>query len=352
MQALKRLRDSMKNMKFDAVLITKPENRRYISGFTGTSGIAVITLENAWFITDFRYKDQAVTECKGFEILLHTPEKTVYDILNELSIKRIAFEDEHMTVNAYNTYKSNMPNVEFMPINQLVEGLRLQKTDDEIEAIRKSASITDAAFNHILTFVKVGMVEKEVALELEMFMKKQGASALSFDIIVASGWRSSLPHGRASEKVIEAGDFVTMDFGCVYNGYCSDMTRTIVMGKANDKQKTIYSTVLKAQEAALNAIKPGISGKEADKVARDIITEEGFGEYFGHGLGHGVGLEVHEAPRLAPIGEKILEKNMVVTDEPGIYIPEFGGVRIEDLIVVTEDGCERLSTSPKHLIEI
>lgn len=196
------------------------------------------------------------------------------------------------------------------------------------------------------------MKEKEVALELEMFMKKQGASAISFDIIVASGLRSALPHGRASDKVIENGDFVTMDFGCVFNGYCSDMTRTVVMGKASDKHKKVYETVLRAQEAALEAIKPGISGKEADKVARDIITGEGFGEYFGHGLGHGVGLEVHEAPRLAPIGEKILEKNMVVTDEPGIYIPEFGGVRIEDLIVVTDNGCERLSTSPKKLIEI
>jgi len=352
MQVLNRLRESMKHRNFEAVLITKPENIRYVSGFTGTSGISVVTEQNAWFITDFRYKDQAVTECEGFEILLHTPEKSVYDVLNGLGIQSIAFEDEHMTVNAFDTYKANMPSVEFAPINQLIESLRIQKTEDEIESIRKSAATADAAFNHILSFIEVGMREKEVALELEMFMKKQGASALSFDIIVASGWRSSLPHGRASDKLIETGEFVTMDFGCVLNGYCSDMTRTIVMGKASDKHKKVYQTVLRAQEAALEAIKPGISGKEADKVARDIITEEGFGEYFGHGLGHGVGLEVHEAPRLAPIGEKILEKNMVVTDEPGIYIPEFGGVRIEDLIVVTEDGCERLSTSPKHLIEI
>lgn len=352
MQTLKRLRDAMTERNFDAVLITKPENKRYISGFTGTSGIAVVSHDNAWFITDFRYKDQAATECAGFEILLHTPDKSIYDVLNELKLKSLAFEDESMTVKEFHTYKQNMPNTAFKPIDQLVESLRLQKSEDEVEIIRKSASITDAAFEHILTFIKPGMVEKEVALELEMFMKKQGASALSFDIIVASGWRSSLPHGRASDKIIESGDFVTMDFGCVYEGYCSDMTRTVVVGKASDKQKKVYETVLKAQEAALKAIKPGIRGKDADKIARDIITEEGFGEYFGHGLGHGVGLEVHEAPRLAPIGEKILEKNMVVTDEPGIYIPEFGGVRIEDLIVVTEDGCERLSTSPKHLIEI
>ncbi|WP_430886428.1 M24 family metallopeptidase [Fusibacter sp. JL216-2] len=352
MQILKRLRDAMTDRAFDAVLITKPENKRYISGFTGTSGIAVVSHENAWFITDFRYKDQAAAECKGFEIKLHTPEKSIYDVLNELNLKSLAFEDESMTVKEFDTYRENMPNTAFTPIDQLIESLRLQKSKAEIETIKKSASIADAAFEHILTYIKPGMAEKEVALELEMFMKKQGASALSFDIIVASGWRSSLPHGRASDKIIENGDFVTMDFGCVYKGYCSDMTRTIVMGQATEKQRKVYETVLKAQEAALQYIKPGIQGKDADKIARDIITEEGFGEYFGHGLGHGVGLEVHEAPRLAPIGEKILEKNMVVTDEPGIYIPEFGGVRIEDLIVVTENGCERLSTSPKHLIEL
>jgi len=352
MLILNRLRDAMKSNGFNAVLITKPENIRYISGFTGTSGMVVVTHKSAWFLTDFRYKDQAVTQCKGFEILLHTPEKTVYNVLNELGLVTLAFEDEHMTVNQFKTFDNEMEKTEFVPIDQLIEGLRIQKTEEEVAMIRKSAAITDAAFDHILTYIEPGKKEIEVALELEMFMKRQGASAISFDIIVASGHRSSLPHGRASEKVIESGDFVTMDFGCVYNGYCSDMTRTIVMGEATDKQKKIYETVLKAQEAALSAIKPGIAGKDADKVARDIITDEGYGEYFGHGLGHGVGLEVHEAPRLAPIGEKILEKNMVVTDEPGIYIPEFGGVRIEDLIVVTEDGCERLSTSPKHLIQI
>jgi len=352
MTVLIKLREAMKQNGFEAVLITKPENRRYVSGFTGTSGIVVVTQTNAWFVTDFRYKDQAASECEGFEILIHTPEKSVYQVLNELELKSLAFEDENMTVSQYNTYISEMGQTEFVSISQMVEGLRIQKTHDEIDMIRKSAAITDAGFSHIISYIKPGMKEIEVALELEMFMKKQGASALSFDIIVASGLRSSLPHGRASEKIIEDGDFITMDFGCIYKGYCSDMTRTVVVGEASEKQKKVYETVLKAQEAALKAIKPGISGKDADKVARDIITEEGFGEYFGHGLGHGVGLEVHEAPRLAPIGEKILKENMVVTDEPGIYIPDFGGVRIEDLIVVTEDGCERLSTSPKHLIQI
>ena len=352
MTVLIKLREAMKQNGFEAVLITKPENRRYVSGFTGTSGIVVVTQTNAWFVTDFRYKDQAASECEGFEILIHTPEKSVYQVLNELELKSLAFEDENMTVSQYNTYISEMGQTEFVSISQMVEGLRIQKTHDEIDMIRKSAAITDAGFSHIISYIKPGMKEIEVALELEMFMKKQGASALSFDIIVASGLRSSLPHGRASEKIIEDGDFITMDFGCIYKGYCSDMTRTVVVGEASEKQKKVYETVLKAQEAALKAIKPGISGKDADKVARDIITEEGFGEYFGHGLGHGVGLEVHEAPRLAPIGEKILRENMVVTDEPGIYIPDFGGVRIEDLIVVTEDGCERLSTSPKHLIQI
>ncbi len=352
MLRLDKLRNAMTQKGYEAVLVTKPENIRYVSGFTGTSGVVIVTQNNAWFITDFRYKDQAAAQCAGFEILIHTPEKTIFNVINQLNLSQLAFEDEHMTVRSFKNYEAELENIELVSIDQLIENLRIIKTDNEVEMIRASAAIADAAFDHILTYIRPDMKEIDVALELESFMKRKGASALSFDIIVASGHRSALPHGRASEKVIQTGEFVTMDFGCVYEGYCSDMTRTVVVGKASDRHKEIYNTVLEAQEAALKAIKPGMSGKEADKVARDIITGNGYGDYFGHGLGHGVGLEVHEAPRLSPVGEKILEKNMVVTDEPGIYVPDFGGVRIEDLIVVTENGCERLSTSPKHLIEI
>jgi Xaa-Pro aminopeptidase len=228
----------------------------------------------------------------------------------------------------------------------------LVKTEKELEKMAKAADIADQAFHHIIGYIRPGVTERAVALELEIYMKKLGASALSFETIAASGVRSSMPHGIATDKIIEDGDFLTLDFGCVYDGYCSDMTRTVVVGKATQKQKKIYGVVLEAQIAALNAIREGINGIDVDKIARDVISSRGYGEYFGHGLGHGVGLEVHEEPRLSPTGTKKLLENMVVTDEPGIYIPGFGGVRIEDLIVVKKDGCEVLSKSPKQLIEL
>ena len=225
------------------------------------------------------------------------------------------------------------------------------KYPEEIDFIRKSASIADEAFQYICNYIKPGLSEKEIAIELEMKMKKQGASALSFEPIVASGVRSALPHGVASDKKLEKGDLLVLDFGCIYNGYCSDMTRTVILGKANQRQKEIYDIVLHAQMSALESIQPYILSKEVDKVARDIITQKGYGNNFGHGLGHGVGLEIHETPKLSPSGEMQLEKDMVITVEPGIYIPGFGGIRIEDLVVITDKGKEILSKF-EQLIEL
>jgi len=336
----------------DAVIVYKPENRRYLSGFTGTAGYVLLTRDRNIFITDFRYVNQASEQCKDFEIIKHTNERTLYDILNEFEVKTLGFEEEFVTFSQYEEFNEKLNNVELVPLKGVINKLRTIKTEDEIENIRKAANIADMAFEHICSLLKPGVTEWEISLELESFMKKQGASGTSFESIVASGKRSSLPHGVASQKVIENGDFVTLDFGCIYNGYCSDMTRTVVIGKATSKQKEIYEIVLNAQEAALESIRAGITGFEVDKIARDIITDKGYGEYFGHGLGHGVGLEVHEAPRLSPLGKDTLEENMVVTDEPGIYIPDFGGVRIEDLVVVKKDGYEILTKSPKHLIEL
>jgi len=215
-----------------------------------------------------------------------------------------------------------------------------------------AARIADKAFNRICKLIKPGITERDIALELEFYMKKLGATSTSFTSIVASGERSALPHGTATDKKIKEGEFLTLDFGCVYNGYCSDMTRTVVIGKANERQREIYSVVLEAQEKALKYIKPGVKGCDVDRVARDIIKEKGFGQYFGHGLGHSLGLEIHESPRLSPTSNDILQEGMVVTDEPGIYIPDFGGVRIEDLVLVTATGFEVLSNSPKELIEL
>lgn len=349
---VEKFRKSIIEKDLDSAIVFKPENRRYLSGFTGSSGYVVITEEKSFFITDFRYVQQSNNQCKGFEVIEHTNDRTVYDILNELGLKKLGFEDGFVTVSQYNDFNEKLNEIELVPLKDTLANIRVIKDEDEINEIRKAAEITDKTFEYICGILKPGITEWEVSLEIESFMKKNGASGTSFESIVASGVRSSLPHGVASDKVIEVGDFVTLDFGCIYNGYCSDMTRTVVIGKASDKQKEIYNTVLEAQEAALKAIKAGVTGFEADKVARDIIKDKGYGEYFGHGLGHGVGLEVHESPRLSPLGKDTLRANMVVTDEPGIYLPDFGGVRIEDLIVVKEDGCEVLSKSPKLLIEL
>jgi len=226
------------------------------------------------------------------------------------------------------------------------------KASWEIERISKAEAIGDMAFSHILGYIKEGVSERDIAAELEYFMKKQGAEKTSFDTIVISGKKTSMPHGTPDDKKIENGDFVTLDFGCVYEGYCSDMTRTVAVGKADERQKEIYNIVLEAQLTGLNAIKSGVVCKNADEMARNVIEKAGYGKYFGHSLGHGVGLMIHELPNLSPKSEMMLEDNMVVSCEPGIYIPDFGGVRIEDLVVVSGEKCTILSKSQKNLIEI
>ena len=232
----------------------------------------------------------------------------------------------------------------------MIEKLRMIKTDDEIRTIRRAAEIADEAFSHILTFIKPGVTELEVSNELEFFMRRLGASESSFDTIVASGKRSALPHGVATGKTIENGDMVTLDFGALYDGYVSDITRTVAVGEPTEELKKIYHIVLEAQMRACSALKPGMTGKEADAVARDYIKDHGYGEAFGHSTGHGIGLEVHEGPGLSFRSDTVLKPGMVVTVEPGIYVPGLGGVRIEDDVLITEDGCELLTSSPKELI--
>ena len=264
----------------------------------------------------------------------------------------MGFEDDHMSFASYSTYNVALENIQLVPLKGLITNIRAVKDLEEIEKIAQASQIADEAFEHILGFIKPGIKEKDVALELEFFMRKKGATGASFDFIVASGHRSSMPHGVASDKVIEEGDFITLDYGCIYDGYCSDMTRTIVLGKACDEQKKIYNIVLEAQKKVIEVAKAGMTGAELDKVARDIISEAGYGEKFGHGLGHGIGLQVHEMPNVNSLGSNELKPGMVTSDEPGIYIEGFGGVRIEDLIVITEEGCKVLNKSPKDLIEL
>ena len=346
------LRKILENKNLDGILIYKPENRRYFSGFTGTTGFIIVTKHEAKFITDFRYVSQAKEECKGYDIIEIGTSEPLTNIINELNIENMGVEDEFFTYRHFLELNSNLPNLSIIALEGELTKIRSIKSEEELNYIAKAASLADEAFKYIVDFIKPGACEKDIALELEVYMRKKGATGTSFNFIVASGLRSALPHGVASDKLIEDGEFVTLDYGCIYEGYCSDMTRTVIVGKANEKQKEIYSIVLKAQETALKAVRPGITGKELDEIARDIITNEGYGEYFGHGLGHGVGLEIHELPHINTKGDEPLKPGMVITIEPGIYIPNFGGVRIEDLVVVKENGYHVLSNTSKELMEI
>lgn len=352
-ERLKNIQEVVRSKGLDALLVSKPENRFYLSGFTGSSGFLVISADEAYLVTDFRYVEQAQQQVECFEVIKHeTPVfKTINNLLKQLDIANLGFEANHLTFEQYTSFNENLE-CSLIPEKNIVEELRKVKSAEEVEKIKKAVEISEKAFESILAKIKPGVAEKELALELEFSMKKMGAESLSFDIIVASGKRSSLPHGRAADKKIEEGDLITFDFGCKYDGYCSDMTRTVVLGKPSEEQENIYYTVLSAQQKALQYIKAGMKAAEIDSIAREVITCAGYGDYFGHGLGHGVGLEIHEAPRLSKEGDETLQPGMVVTIEPGIYIPDFGGVRIEDLVVITENGCNNLNTFTKELIKL
>lgn len=338
----------------DALLVTDPFNMRYISGFRG-EGILYISGKQQVLITDSRYTEAAMKE-SDFVVTEEKRDNKRMDILKSCiqqdGTEVLGYEDCSMLCSEYAKFSKELPVKQWIPMEQSVNDLRQIKTPEELEYLRKAESIGDAAFAAILDFLKPGITELEVAAQLEYEMKRNGAEGFSFDAIIASGVHSSMPHAMPDEKKLEYGDFITMDFGCLYKGYCSDMTRTVVLGKANDKQKEIYDVVLRAQEAALEIIRAGLKGCEVDKVSRDIITESGFGDCFGHGLGHSVGLFIHEEPRLSPADQTVLRANMIETIEPGIYVPGFGGVRIEDMVIVTENGCDNLTHSPKHLIEL
>lgn len=348
--------DQLNDGNFGGVLIDSPSNLYYYTGFTGGEGLFFLSVEGEGFmITDSRYFEQVEKECPDITLV---PWKTkgmsehVKELFLQCNISNacpIAIE-ETMNLSLYLKLCEVCKEYSFHVAKDLIYESRLVKDENELENLRQAEAIGDAAFSHILGIIKPGMTEMEIALELEFFMKKQGASKLSFDTIVASGPNSSMPHAQVTNRRIEQGDFVTMDFGCVNNRYCSDMTRTIAIGYATEEMKKIYEIVLDANKRAMEQVREGVSCKWIDSLARDYITECGYGTYFGHGLGHGVGLEIHEEPRFSPKCEVITKENMVITDEPGIYLPGKFGVRIEDLLVVKKDGCEVLSHSTKDLI--
>lgn len=348
--------DILKEKNADAIIISDPMNMRYVSGFKGGEGIVYVSGKQQVLVTDSRYTEAASKE-SSFTLIeeknTHKREEILKDCIEKDAAEKVVFEDMAMLCHDFEKLKTALPQVkEWIPAGETVNDLRMVKTPEEIRLMKEAAAIADNAFSGILKIIKPGMTELEGAAELEYLMKKQGAQKLSFDTIFASGINSSMPHAVPSQKKLEKGDFVTMDFGCCVDGYCSDMTRTIVLGKATDKQKEVYNTVLRANEAALAAVRPGLKGKEVDAVARDLIREAGYGDYFGHGLGHSVGLYIHENPRFSPSEEAVIKAGYIETVEPGIYIPGWGGVRIEDMILVTETGYEFMCHSPKQLIEL
>jgi len=355
-ERIDRLMNYMENQKLDGLLVADGCNMRYLSGFSGATGYLYISGKRRIILTDSRYTTQAKEESLGFDVMEISGSMGYTQILKKLAsedkIRNLGFEEQVMVYGDVLKFQKELPPFKWKILEGSLDSLRIIKNEEELEYIAKAEAIGDDAFSYILGVLRPGITELEVAVELESFMKRNGAEALSFDTIVASGYHSAMPHATPSDRKLENGDFVTMDYGCKYKGYCSDMTRTVVIGKASEQQKEIYDVVLKAQMAGLKKIRAGITGAEVDKAARDIIREAGYGDYFGHGLGHGTGLFIHEEPRLSPLGSRILEPGMTATIEPGIYVPGVGGVRIEDLTAVTENGCRNLTTSPKNLIEI
>ncbi|MCX7710348.1 MAG: Xaa-Pro peptidase family protein [Clostridia bacterium] len=351
---LTKFRAKLREKDIDGALITKRENYIYLSGFIGTSAFLVITQEAAVLITDFRYVEQASSQAPDYEVIKYQGSilTAINDVLKSKGVDRLGFEESYTTYDKYKEYKAKLEVRELNPLQGMAENLRIIKDEQEIGIIKTAVKIADGAFQHVLGVIRPGMTESEVAAELEYYMKKQGAKGASFETIVASGERASMPHGVASEKVIQTGDVITLDYGAIYKEYCSDMTRTIFLGKPSEDLKKIYNIVLEAQQRAEEKAVAGLKGKEIDAVARNVIAGHGYGDYFGHGLGHGVGLEIHEEPRLSMMGDLVMEDGMVVTVEPGIYVNGLGGVRIEDMVVIHGDQPMILTQSTKEMIII
>ncbi|MDI9419820.1 MAG: aminopeptidase P family protein [Bacillota bacterium] len=348
---LNQIRSRLAEINCDVFISMHQTHRRYLTKFTGSAGLVWISHDANILITDFRYTEQAGEQSPDWEIILQqsTLEEAMAQLIEERRVRRVAFESEYITVNQLAEWQEKFEAVEFVPTKGLVAQLRRVKTSDEIEKIAAAAKIAVEALTALVPRIKPGMAEAELALELEYMMRRLGAEAAAFDPIVGSGPRGALPHAIPSDRKIQAGDFIVIDMGCVYQGYCSDLTRTFVVGRPEPKQLEIYNIVLEAQTAALNVLKPGLTGREVDSAARDVIRRAGYDRNFGHSLGHGVGLEIHEDPRLSQFNEEPLAPRMVVTVEPGIYLPGWGGVRIEDLVVVTESGCDILTELTKEL---
>jgi Xaa-Pro aminopeptidase/Xaa-Pro dipeptidase len=360
MMRVDKLRQVLADENLDAILISQSENRRYLSGFTGTRGVLFISSKRAVFATTFVYLEQARKQAPPFELVMFQREfaEVWPDLVAEVNstqrgrARRVAFESAHLTVAEYGKLAAGAENVELVPTEGIVEGLRAIKGKGELDIIKRAVALADAAFTHIVEFIEPGMTEREVAWELEVYMRTHGAEKVAFDLIVGAGPNGAMPHHEVSERVIRMGEPIVIDLGARVEGYHSDLTRTICLGQPDERFAEIYALVLRAQLAAEAVVRGGIVAGEADNVARQVIAEAGYGEQYGHGLGHGVGLAVHEEPFIRQGAETVLKPGMVFTVEPGIYLPDWGGVRIEDMVLVQENGVEVLSRARKEPVII
>ncbi len=339
----------LESLSVDVLYVSNPHNVRYLSGFVeGKDAKLVITPEGPVLITDGRYLVEASKQPFPYRILQRRNE--LGKLLSEFFRGRVGFEAEHLSVAALESFKKEFPGLEFVPTQGVFERMRQRKRPPELERIRKAAALTDRGFQHILSYLSPACAEIGSSLGAGVLPAREGSEGVAFSITVASGERGAQPHGGATQRAIQAGELVTLDFGAVVEGYCSDMTRTVAVGQPSEELHELYQAVLEAQQKALEAVAPGRRGAELDALARDHLEQRGYGAYFTHSLGHGVGLYIHEGPSLSQTSEDVLEPDQVITIEPGVYIPGKGGCRIEDLVRVTDGGFELLSQSPKELM--
>jgi Xaa-Pro aminopeptidase len=347
---MSRLRKVLTDQQLDGVLITEGHNIRYLSSFTSWECVLIITADKAILVTDSRYWEQAAKQAPGFALVKVTEstKSTLLESVTALNIKRLGFESQNLTVKTFTEYKETLPSsIEWVATNSLVEDLRVVKDDDELSLIKEAVRIADEAMLHVMGWLKPGLTEIEIAWEIESFMRTHGAEALSFSPITAVGENGAMAHAIPSQRKLQFGDMLVLDIGAQYEGYCSDITRSFCLGSANEKYLQIWNLVLQAQQAAEAGIRAGMPGCDGDALARKVIVDAGFGDKFGHGLGHGVGLEIHESPRVSRLATAILPALSVVTIEPGIYETGWGGVRIEDTVLLSDEGCTILTQAPK-----
>lgn len=348
---LKKIRNSLGDLEVEAFITGNEANRRYLSGFTGSAGHVIISMDQAALITDFRYLSPAATEATDFTIVNNhrDPITAIYEFVRKIGVTKIAIEEEWTSLAEYNRWKTTFSGITIVPTSGIVEGLRKIKDEDELDRIKKAIHITEEAFAHILGFIQPGVREIDVAIELETFIRSHGAVS-AFETIVASGTRGALPHGSATGKPINAGEMVTLDFGVFFEGYCSDLTRTIAVGEPSQQMRHMYQVVRLAQQTAIRQLRPGMTAQQLDAVSREVIELAGYAKHTHKASGHSIGLDVHEAPIICTSDVGVIEKGMVLTIEPGIYMEGVGGVRIEDNVLVTENGCEILTNSPNELL--